>query len=162
MDSEDIQTLGEAQNFIVDGMHEAGGVLCPCCNQRVKLYKRSLNSSMARMLIALSKINNGRDWTYIEDWREQSGLTLNGGGDYGKLAYWELIQQKELEPHVDKGASGLWRITSKGIDFVNKNIKVPSHVLIYNNEIMGWSDKQVDITHCLGKKFSYDEIMDEV
>ena len=159
-DSEYPTSLAEARDYIADGMMEAGGIACPCCEQRVKLYRRSLNSSMAAMLIALSRINNGSRWTYIEEWREKSDISINGGGDYGKLAYWNLVESMPVAPELDKGSSGQWKITKKGMEFGSGNIRVPSHVLIYNNTIMGFSDKLVDIHNCLGKKFSYSELME--
>lgn len=154
------ETLEEAKEHIADGMFEPGGILCPCCEQRVKLYKRPLNSSMAVMLIVLSRINNGRHWTYIEKWRDKSGIKLNGGGDYGKLAYWNLVESKPIEPGADKGSSGQWKIKPKGFDFVSNIIKVPSHALIYNNTVIGFSPELVDIHHCLGQTFSYSDLME--
>jgi hypothetical protein len=115
---------------------------------------------MAVMLIVLSRINNGSSWTYIKEWREKTGIQLNGGGDYGKLAYWGLVESMPVAPEIDKGSSGQWKITKKGVDFSAGNIKVPSHALIYNNTVMGFSTGLVDINKCLGKRFSYSEIME--
>jgi hypothetical protein len=154
------ETLEEAREYVADGMMEPNGIACPCCEQRAKLYKRPLNGSMAAMLIVLSHINNGNGWTYIEEWREKSGIKLNGGGDYGKLAYWNLVESMPVAPEQDKGSSGQWKMTKKGFEFSAGSIKVPSHALIYNNKVMGFSDKLVGINECLGKKFSYMEVME--
>jgi hypothetical protein len=115
---------------------------------------------MAVMLIILSRINNGLQWTYIKEWREKTGIQLNGGGDYGKLAYWGLVESMPVPVEQDKGSSGQWKITKKGLEFSAGHIKVPSHALIYNNTVMGFSEKLIDIHACLKKKkFSYIELM---
>jgi hypothetical protein len=159
------------------------GARCPCCKQYVKIYKRPLGAPMARWLIWLV-----RTWKYADkarygstprfsfDRRFEEG-TPNGvwidvrkspvrGGDYAKLSHWGLVEEK---PHVpgtkkDNGAvdtkdSGMWRPTFKGIDFVYKRIEVPSHVILYDNIKLGETKTLITIVQALGKKHSYQELM---
>ena len=43
------------------------GMECPCCNQNVKLYKRKLNSNMARFLCSL-----------VSAWKREASLLPPG------------------------------------------------------------------------------------
>ena len=63
---------------------------------------------------------------------------------------------------ADKKNSGYWKITQKGIDFVNNKIQVPSHVHIYNGKVLGFADTTTNIIKSLGTKFSFYELMNDV
>ena len=45
------------------------------------------------------------------------------------------------------------------MDFVSGKMSVKSHVHIYNNIVMGFSDTTITIREALGKKFDYQELM---
>ena len=49
--------------------------------------------------------------------------------------------------------------TSLGVQFVECSLKVPSHVHLYDNSVVGWSDKMVTVVEALGKRFDYQELM---
>jgi hypothetical protein len=129
------------------------GCRCPACDQHVKLYKRGLNAGMARALILISrgpKIDaNG--------WVDIKSIDVRGG-DYAKLRYWELIEQRPNEDQKKKD-SGIWRVTQKGLKFISDQIRVPSHAHVYNDRVRGWSDNDVNIRQVLGKAFDYSQLM---
>lgn len=162
------------------------GAICPCCKQHVKIYRRVLGSQMARWLIWLVRTwetllpergihprpaaqlhdrlspegPDHRDW-----WIDIKQSPVRGG-DYAKLVHWGLIEQKETElprKHRTDGArpkdSGLWRPTCKGIDFVHRRIAVPSHVVLYKNQLLGVGEDPIRIHQALGKKFDYEQLM---
>jgi hypothetical protein len=145
------------------------GARCPCCKQYVKIYKRPLGAPMARWLIWLVrtwqhkfhlknlKTANNDAWIDIR-------LAPVRGGDYAKLLHWGLIEHKLDVVKKDNGAkdtkdSGYWRPTFKGIDFVKGALKVPSHVYLYDNIKIGEEERLITIMEALGKKFSYEELM---
>ena len=161
-------TIKAGQDYVYESMQEAGGGTCPCCSQTVKLYKRGLNGPMAVMLILLHKMNDGTHWTYVGDWRKAAAVKFDnnmdfGGGDYGKLLYWGLVEKQPLQPGMNNKSSGQWKMTPKGRDFVLGRTdldKVPSHALVYNGEVVGFSDTEVTIQECLGTRFDYSELME--
>lgn len=135
----------------------AAGAGCPCCGQFVRIYKRKLNSIMAAFLIWLVR----RDRASGESWQDIKAAPDNirsFGGDYAKLAHWGLVANK---PNNDpsRRSSGLWRPTPKGVDFALAHRPVPSHVHLYNNEVIGFSERQVSIVEALGARFDYQELM---
>jgi hypothetical protein len=159
------KALGDQQTFFGDRSlavakahvrkNLEAGTECPCCGQYCKLYRRKLNSDMARFLIALHI--KGRMYP-ADGWVDIKEIQVRGG-DYGKLVHWELV---ELQPGhgPKKKTSGMWRLTAKGDEFVRNRIDVPSHVLLYNNQIEGWSPERTTIMDALGEAFDYWELMD--
>lgn len=135
------------------------GVTCPCCGQYVKSYKRALNAPMVQFLIWLVLA-----WQKDERWYDFREAPLiqsrRGGGDFPKLVLWGLIETAKA-PMQGKRTSGLYRPTTKGVAFVHAHLSVPSHVLLYDNRVLGWSDKNVDVVQALGKHFDYQTLMQE-
>lgn len=136
------------------------GTECPCCGQHCKIYRRRLNHQMARFLIWLVCLYKHRKtWIHVA----QFPLIQNrrGGGDYGKLIYWQLIKQKVNVKPCYKVTSGFWRPTVKGISFVNKLIRVPEAVYVYDSILQGFSDNKIDIIQALNGEYNYEELMAE-
>lgn len=131
--------------------HAENGVDCPVCTQRVQVYKRKLNSGMARSLIQMYKVA-GTDWVHVPT---QIGARSR---EEGKLAYWGLVEES-LMPRDDGGRAGWWRVTSKGELFVLKRLRVPSHARVYNGRALGLMGNPTSITDALGAKFNYSDLM---
>ena len=126
------------------------GVLCPCCNQGVKMYHWRIDPRSAALLIEFYK--KREQWVHPLD-----DLNANNG-NYAKMRHFGLIESKG-KTHEDKRGSGLWRITQKGVNFVLCETKIHEKVRIYNNESFGFVGNQISILEVLGKKFSYTELM---
>jgi hypothetical protein len=133
------------------------GISCPYCGQRAQLYKRTINESMARFLIWLvAEYTIRQDWIHISDAPEIQAR--RGGGDYSKLAYWNLI---ELKDNADayKKTSGYWRPTGNGINFAFCRLSVPRAVLVFDGQVYGFSEDRIKINAAFGRRFDYREIM---
>lgn len=153
-------SLEDAKNWL--RLRARKGAHCPCCKQHVKIYRRPLGSQMARWLIWLVRVyealpdlpkgHNGiRGWIDIRE-------SPVRGGDYAKLVHWDLAENRaNVDPELR--TSGLWRPTPKGIDFVQRRIVVPSHVELYDNHPLGFSEEMIGIDAALGKWFNYEELM---
>jgi len=179
---DDSTSLGTAKAWLRKRARDKGAH-CPCCRQWVKVYKRALNSQMARWLIWLvrtseQQMNGGAEAARVEDPvhpREGVGPWVDikrspvRGGDYAKLIHWGLVEHK---PNLDKGKkkdgradtrdSGMWRPTYKGIDFVYRRVVVPSHVYLYDGQKIYEERKMLSIIEALGERFSYEELMNAV
>ena len=147
-----MNTIIEAKRHLRENFNT--GTNCPCCGQFVKLYKRKLGSSQSRSLILLYSLNQKSEWIHSREITKKINIT----GDFAKLVYWNLILEKPKSKE-DKRSSGFWKLTQRGKDFVLGNIKIPSHVFIYNASLQGFSNEQIFIHSALGKKFSYNELM---
>ena len=153
-----VEKIQEAKKWLRAHLKE--GARCPVCNQFAKMYERRLYSSMAAALIYLYCHFDHKNFIHKSELVKAKGLAGTfGGGDFAKLAYWGLIEEQEFTGDEDKRTSGYWRITPQGIRFVQRKIKVKSHVKIYDSRFFGFSGEDVSIEDCLGKKFSYSELM---
>lgn len=135
----------------------AKGEKCPLCNQNAKLYKRKINSGMAKALISMH-LHTGAfgksGWVYLP------GIShLWQGRDEAGLRYWGLIEES-TEPREDGGRAGWWRVTERGRLFVLDGTTVPTYALIYDGKVMGYEGDPVGIRDALGSKFSYAELME--
>ena len=150
-------TLKQARELLLNGV--GAGTVCPCCRQFAKVYRRALNAPMARWLIWIVKAFLVECRWY--DFRESPMIQARkGGGDFAKLLHWGLIQTAEpSQVQNTKRTSGLYRPTSKGINYALGRMSVPSHVFLYNNTVAGWSDKKVTIQEALGEQFDYRALM---
>ena len=124
-------SLSEAKDFV--SQHSAEGCVCPTCESYVKIYKRNLNSVMSRCLIRLYNLYEQEDTFYhVKD--IVKGISDTGTNDFSKLLFWELIRPKpksEKDFNFEKTkTSGYWKISEKGILFVQRKIQLNSFCLI--------------------------------
>lgn len=153
-----MNTIQEAKQFLRENMVK--GTRCPVCGQIVKLYPYKLNSSSARCLIILYKLDraNPNEWVHIQ--REFANRKLNANSmDYIFLKHWGLIEPKPGNDDPTKKANGYFRITEKGREFAEGKIELPSHVFVYLNKARRFSETKIDIKKALSIKFDYQELM---
>ena len=149
--------LDEVREEVMEGARSKDGIVCPVCNKFSKVYKRKLSSGMSRYLIAIVNNFDG-NWVTVPNLDiYKSGVQR---GDYAYLHHWDLIEEKPNEDSSKKN-SGIWRPTERGIHFVHREIKVPTHVYLYNNTVQGFTEEQIGIVGALGEKFDYEELMSE-
>ena len=150
-------TIKQAKDWLRSKMDK--GATCPCCNQFVKMYKRKLNSTMARSLVRLYHLDKFNSIYYHNVNIVKS--VSESVGDFAKLLYWGMIEQKPNDDDKSKKNAGMWKITDKGRMFVEGKIKVPKHVNVYNSKPYGFTMEETDIKEALGDKFDYSELMKE-
>jgi hypothetical protein len=113
---------------------------------------------MAKMLVLFYKLSD-TSWIHVNDVVKKTGCAEYKSGDWAKLKHWGLIEEKAKEP--DEKNAGFWRITPLGCQFVEKQVYIKSHVLLYNGQFCGFTGDYIDIEHCLGKKISYTKLLKE-
>jgi hypothetical protein len=134
-------TVGEARTWLQDRLPD--GTRCPVCHQHAKVYRRKMNSGMARVLILMYRAA-GLGW--------QKTRGIDNSGTIAKCAYWGL---------VEPGRRGTWRVTEAGARFVNGLYLVPSHVEVYDGRLLRMDPTTlVTIWDALGDDFDYQELMD--
>ena len=143
--------LEDAREMVTDNLD--AGISCPCCGQYARRYRRKMRSEIAYFLLWLVKKSRQNP----DEWIDVRGIDVRGG-DYAKASHWGLAFQR---PNSDKSkrTSGLWMPSLLGEQFVDHKVKIPSHVYLYNHEVVGWSDESISIVDALGCKFDYEELM---
>jgi len=169
------ESLAAAKVRVAEGLSD--GIVCPCCHQYAREYRRKLNSGMALALIGLVRLwLTAQDqaetylgpyhgaWihlTQINEWVRR-GQSIRGSsnpcGDFAKLRYWGLIEE---EPNEDPGKrkSGSWRPSATGTLFVKGLITVHGYARVYNGECAGLEGDPVSIRDALDDQFDYAELM---
>ena len=153
MEAHKIYTIIDSKKYL--RKNYVHGVSCPSCGQLVKLYKRKLNSGMARVLVELY-LNKDNGAMHVKEYLRTNKLKNNH--DWTLLSYWGLITTVVEDINRSK-ESGYWNITLKGIQFVEDKINVHKHVLIYNKRFTGFSPDYISIYEALGDHFDYKELM---
>jgi hypothetical protein len=151
-------TLQDAHDWL--RQHVRDGAVCPCCRQLAKIYRRKLNSSMARSLIWLVRAAGPTlDWVEVT---QRAPRWLVRSRELSKLTYWGLVEKCPKDPASTSGGrdSGAWRPTPDGVDFAMARTHLPAHALVYDNRVLRLDGaEQVDIRQALGKRFNYEELM---
>lgn len=144
------------------------GCICPSCNGVVKLYNRPITAAMAVGLILIYRKSQTDknlvlgDYIHIETLFKEAEFGPTVRADVPKLRFWGLLERKPGEKKDGNPQNGYYRITKTGIDFVKRKIAIPSHVKLYNDRIIGFSEKMTDIHECLKKRFNYDELLKDL
>lgn len=136
-------------------MSAEGSKKCKCCGGNIRVYRRVLNSGMARVLCWLVANRMG-EWTHIA----KIPAEIDRGHEVGRLAYWNLVERQE-NTDTSKRSSGVWRVTNKGISFVLHGTEIPSHAFcsVPGHVILGFEDNLVTIHDVLKERFDYNELM---
>lgn len=144
---------GDATEYVAKYVRDRRdkGTICPACGQFAKVYKRKVNSGMARSLIAMYRAG-GTTWVDVTE------VTDRRSREEGKLAYWGLVEEFP-EGREDGGRAGMWRVTNLGRSFVLGHTTIPQTAEVYNGLCLRTYGPDVSILTALGDKFDYRELM---
>ena len=137
---------------------EGDGGYCPCCSRWGKVYRRSLNKTMARSLMWLvfQAQDRGDGWVHVPS---EAPAALLRNSQLSSLKMWGLV---ECMPGADNGtklaSSGLWKATRDGVLFAQNKMTVQKYVYVYNDTVVDRDGEDVAITECLGDKYNYEDI----
>jgi hypothetical protein len=153
-------TLEEAKQIIRECVKSGEAMECPCCSQMVKVYKRKLNSGMAKSLLLIYKISNkiGFDYIHVQDEFKKLGINAISL-EYNKLEHWRLIEKRKGENPSGANRSGWWKLTPLGISFAKNGSKVQESVFVYDAKVCGFTGPEINITKAINNKFDYYQLM---
>ena len=132
------------------------GFKCSCCGQLVKLYSRHFNCNMALALIYLYK-NRDKTFIHLENSMIADGFKRCGDASY--LLHYYLIENMPEKRKDQSPRNGHYKISGRGILFVEGVMKVHERFLICNNKFEGYEGDEITIRQALGKKFDFEELM---
>jgi hypothetical protein len=136
---------------------------CPTCSKPYTVYKRKLNSGMVHTLIHMHRLTRDGQATNSEGWLPMAEVMNRGmfrNREYQRLRCWSMVEPHETSHRTaTENSKGLWRITEKGQAFVERRVTVPSHVLVCDKRVLGFTDTMIDVVEALDTKFDYAELM---
>ena len=135
-------TLGEARGHLNDKKMTGKATRCPCCDQTVKIYKRTITKSMLHNLMQFCI-------AYPHEVHVKKLWVGANAGDAAKLRHWGLIKQV---------STGNYVATHEGTEFVLGNHFVPTHVFLFNTVKIGESGVKMSIRDIVDG-FDYNKLM---
>ena len=147
-----IKTLIDARQYVKDNRED--GCTCPCCGQKAKVWKKTIISTSAADLIRLVNMYQGTALHYDQF------ATVKKDRNFSQLVLRGLIKAEDNDDS-SKRSSGMWHPTERGIRFARGEIRIQKYVLTYNNKKIGVEGAYVRIEDVLGKKFNYEELIDD-
>ena len=149
-----------ARTATMEQAKQPEGCVCPVCGQLAKVYTRPMNGQMVEMLIKLH-IKHGEN-VYFHAPSQAIKLGYTNTGDFAKLRYWGMIQEKPHPSGLDgKSHSGWWKITHAGQLFIQNKIFVPKYVVLYNQKKIDMNGDRVNVVSALGEKFDYNKLFEK-
>ncbi|HKS27793.1 MAG TPA: hypothetical protein VJS44_08235 [Pyrinomonadaceae bacterium] len=103
--------------------------VCSECGAKVREYRQHLSKPLVAGLVALYRVGG-------ESKLEALNLTLSQSNNFQKLRYWEL---------VEKGKSGVWTITRKGLAFVEGRALIQKVVRTFRGKREAYEGPYVSI-----------------
>lgn len=134
--------LGKVKEWLRERVKK--GETCPCCGQRVQVYKRKLNKTMVRTLALLAveqKKQTSPGYLHAPTvLKEHAGYAR----EVGKLAYWDFVVEGPSK-RGDGGHAGMWQVTSNGFAFLRGELEVKRYVKVYDGRKLGSEGTFVNI-----------------
>jgi len=130
---------------------------CPHCGRYAQVYKRHINATIAKQLIMLMELGgHGNNYVHASN-LIPDGQT--GQGDLTKAKYFGLI--KAMPENSDaKKSSGYWSLTEDGKLFVTGKKAIPSHLFVFDDNVIGKSEDKIFIADALESGgFNYSDLI---
>ena len=151
-------SLEHAKLEMAEGMVDKG-TECPCCGRWTKVDGKPINWSMARSLMWLVGVaRDERRWVHIPT---EAPRWLTRTNQLPTCARWGLV---EARPTTDpkKKASGYWRPTTAGVNFVRHGGTIQRRAHTFNKQIVAHSGPYVTLAEVYGDGFDYQETMSTI
>jgi len=159
----DHSTILEGRNAFYKTLEERGRADCKCCERIATLAPRSLDVGPVATLILLKRYTEvfqpEDGWVHVKRsillklTDENLKKVLCRRDDWGPyMRHWGLLERHPRHNY-------LYRITPKGINFVNGKGSERRTAFVYNNEARAWSDEVVSVFEGLEGKLEYHLLM---
>ena len=127
---------------------------CPACGVTTKEWKKPIISTAVAGLCRLVALYQGKPMHY-DDF-----TVLAKDRNFSQLVLWGLVEAGDYDGE-QKRSAGTWSPTEKGIMFVHGHIEIPSHVVTFDNRLIGFAGKPMNVCQALREKFHYGDLMKE-
>ena len=126
------------------------GVRCPCCNQFAKIYYRHITGRVVRALVNL--------YNRRGNWQRLPPLDPSRG-EAARMSYWNLIEERPVV-REDGGRAGWWRITEKGVEWLNERIFIQEYARVYDSELLALMGSPYWVRDAVKNKFDLRKLME--
>lgn len=149
-------TESEIHQHFMEKIKSGEEAICPVCDRFAKVYRKQIHTGLALQLIRMFK--KGDEYVHTSYLIPPGNA---GSSDFGQAKHWGFIEAKPHEPGVTK-TSGWWKLTTSGKRFIAGADGASKYALVYNDEVLKFEGDIIFIQDCLGNKFNYTELMQNV
>jgi hypothetical protein len=128
-------TVEQAHDWLMGKLEK--GASCPCCGQHAQQYGRRVSASMVRTMGRMLGAGADRRYVHLPDIRQ-------GSRDVATCRYFGLIEQESAR-RPDGGRTGWWRLTERGIGFLEGNRPVRKYALVYDGLCVGFDGPMITV-----------------
>lgn len=133
------------------------GDVCPCCDRTGRIYKWSLYRTAVQLFIYMYRVGGTTTPVHVNDVKGKFPA-YKGQGDGSRLRDWGLAEELRNAPKRGGRASGFWRVTELGEDFLLGRAYVDKYKSVYDGRVLSSYGPQVRI-HQVLEQFDYDQYM---
>lgn len=126
--------------------------ICPCCNQKIQVWRKSIISTAVASLCQLVRMYDGKPIHH------DKFTVLLKDRNFSQLVLWGLIEPAAPRTATENSA-GMWSPTEKGIQFVKGQITIPQYVETYNNNLLSFDGPEIGVIEALRQKFDYNDLL---
>ena len=137
------QTVEQAQAALQKAAVDNQPADCACCGKQVVLNRHTINFMATEGLRFIVS-----SWRMAKGSHGAQGIRVNGNPktpeailksrNYSKLQFWGLLEKVNEQ-------KDFWKPTQLGLDFIDGKVALPTTVITYNGDAIGYSGKQVFI-----------------
>lgn len=152
--------LDFSKSFL-DDLIARGDMECPCCKRKARVSPLKVHSTLAEMLCKLYRASiriNGVADSYVHLTQFPASKTTSGR-DFSIVHHWGIAEPMKASPDENKRSSGMWRLTQKGVEFVNGRLAIPRNAFVFDNRVVDYSQENVTIHTALGDDFDWFELI---
>lgn len=131
-------TIADAQSKMYAEFDAKLKTTCPCCSTTKRAWKRPLSTSMLKALHILVEYMKGSTQVdfHLESVLKSAACHAAVRGDAAKLRFWGLIERS-------KKSGGYYRLTAEASLFIQGEIKLPTHLVIYEGDVIYESETKL-------------------
>lgn len=134
--------------------------VCDHCGQNVRKYDVSLSEGIIHALVKFRQAVNNKGENKVHLLHDMKGdiqLTPHEWNNFSRLRFHALVAKyKENGIHL----SGYWLLIHRGAQFLKGEVSIPNKVQVFNNKVIGYSERKVFMKDVLGKLPYFENIVD--
>jgi hypothetical protein len=149
-------TISEAKSWLQRNVDV--GCICPACGRKNKVYRRTINQGAVQDVCSLYRLTlrTGEAFHHYSKFTKKSTRS-----DFEKTVFLGLIERAPLEEGAATKTSGVYAVTPKGAAFCRAEIAIPSHIIVYHNQMIGVGQELKGVRE-MWPEFNYIDLMNGV
>lgn len=147
-------TVNEVKTWIRDSAKAKGGVVCPCCESKLKAKgKKPTPAQVALLTVLYNNYQVGQvlDMVAVAAATNHEELTESVAKSMVRLVHWDLIETTDNPTH--------FRLCEGGYYFVCQGHPITPRLWFLDDRVIAKDGKPAKLSKMLGTKFDLNELL---